>query len=478
MRRSRELLAWFAAAAVLYGASAARTLQWADGSKLTLYALARHLPSLNPGDHPGWTLLAALWLRLVPAPAALALPILSALAGAVSVVLMHCLLEARAGLGAARGGALALLLAHPLWWSAATTETYAPALALALAAAVLSSRSGGVGEGFSAGLAAGMGAACHLFSLVVSGPFLVRGGRRQLAGGALGLAAGLAPVWLGLLAVPPDPLTGHLAGGAGSIAWSVQSFLHPHTAAAGAVRLAGLLLFGLGPVAIAAMLRRPAPAGRPPMLAPTLVLYAAILAGYAAYRQHLMVLFLAAGLLLLRPPAPGRRAMALHAAAQLSLYVALPALLTATGHGDLGVRQLPYRTNAWYFLCPVRCTDHGAERYARELLAAAPRRAVVLADFNPGAPLVALQRLHGLRPDLHILPTAVDEALGRPDPAARIAAAIHHHLAARRPVVLADRWEPYYRIHELVRRFHLEPSPCGPGLTVASPGDLWHNAAP
>ncbi len=478
MKRTRELLAWFAAAAAIYALSAARTLQWADGSKLTLYALGRYLPSLNPGDHPGWTLLAALWLRLVPAPAFRALPLLSVLAGAASVVLMHRLAEIQAGLGAARGAALVLLLAHPLWWSAATTETYAPALALALAAVLLSSRPGGAGEGFTAGLAAGLGAACHLFSLAVSGPFLVRGRWPWLAGTVAGLAAGLAPVWLGLAAVPPDPLTGHLAGGPSSIAWSVQSFLQPQAAVGGALRLAGLLLLGLGPVGIAAMLRRSPSAGRPPLLAPTLVLYGALLAGYAAYRQYLMVLFLAAGLLLLRPPAPGRRATALHAAAQLSFYLALPALLTAAGHGDLGVRQLPHRNNAWYFLCPVKCTDQGAERYARELLSAAPPDAVVLADFNPGAPLAAVQRLHGLRPDLRIVPTAVDEALGHRDPAARLTATIRRHLAARRPLVLADSWEPYYRTGELVRRFHLVLSPCGPGLAVASPADLWQNAAP
>ncbi len=57
LKGTQELPAWFAAAAALYSVSAARTLQLADGSKLTFYALAGYLPSLDPGDHPGWALL-------------------------------------------------------------------------------------------------------------------------------------------------------------------------------------------------------------------------------------------------------------------------------------------------------------------------------------------------------------------------------------------------------------------------------------
>ena len=37
---------------------------WGDPSKLTVYALAGYVPSLNPGDHPGWTVLAWLWAKL------------------------------------------------------------------------------------------------------------------------------------------------------------------------------------------------------------------------------------------------------------------------------------------------------------------------------------------------------------------------------------------------------------------------------
>ena len=55
--------AWFLASLALYLVTGAQGLVWGDSSKLTLYALAHHFPSLNPGDHAGWTLLAWGWLR-------------------------------------------------------------------------------------------------------------------------------------------------------------------------------------------------------------------------------------------------------------------------------------------------------------------------------------------------------------------------------------------------------------------------------
>lgn len=466
MTRRSEILGWFVGAGALYGATAARTLQWADGSKLTLYALNGYLPSLNPGDHPGWSLLAMLWLHLVPLAPALALPLLSAVSGAAGVVLLHRLVERSAGLAAARGAALVLLVAHPLWWSAATTETYAPALTLALGSALLARREGGFGEAFSAGLAAGVGAACHLFSLVISGPHLVRGGVRRLAGAALGFVLGLAPVWLGLLTIPADPLTGHFAGGAASIGWCLQSFLHLEGMAAGGLRLAALVLFGLGPLGLAGVIWARSGERPPRLLVAVVVAYAVLLSGYAVYRQHLMVLFLLVGLLLVRPPRLDRRFMLAHVVVQLVLYIMVPAVLVSAGHGDLGVRRLPERSNAWYFLCPVKTLDRGAESYARELLSAAPRDAVILADFNLGAVVRATQSLHRLRPDVLVVPTFIDDALGRAQPAARIAAGIRRRLAAGRPVVLADRWEPYYRTTELRDRFHLDLTACGPGLLV------------
>ncbi|MFN3412728.1 MAG: hypothetical protein ACK42L_01530, partial [Thermoanaerobaculum sp.] len=65
LRQPRPAL-WGMGFGALYLLSASRTPQWADASKLTLYALHGYFPSVNPGAHPGWTVLAWLWLHLVP----------------------------------------------------------------------------------------------------------------------------------------------------------------------------------------------------------------------------------------------------------------------------------------------------------------------------------------------------------------------------------------------------------------------------
>ena len=89
--------AWFAAALTLYWLTGARGLIWADPSKLTLYALEGYFPSLNPGDHAGWTVVAGAWLRLVGGDPVLAAHRLSAVCGALVVALAALLVLARRG---------------------------------------------------------------------------------------------------------------------------------------------------------------------------------------------------------------------------------------------------------------------------------------------------------------------------------------------------------------------------------------------
>jgi hypothetical protein len=358
------------------------------------------------------------------------------------------------------------LVALPLWWVASVTESYAPALALGLAGCVTSRRSSQI-FGVIAGALAGLGAAAHLLSLVVSGPWLAaqRGRRGSLL---LGGALGLAPVWLGVLGVPADPLTGHQAGGGGSWGWHLAAFLRPSAMLAGAVGLAAVVALALGPVGLAGVWRRrsASPHPWPRLAALTLGLYGIGLTGYAPYRLPWMAGFLVVGLLLLRPPDPGRLARWLHVATQAGVLVLLPWGLGRLGLEDAHLRRLPERSNAWYFFCPVKSLEDGPGRYARALLAAAPPQAVVLADFNPGAVLCLVQQQARLRPDVQVMPTAVDDALGTHDPVA----ALHDRMVQagkeRRPVVLADNWSSYYRPAELRTRFGVELAPCGPGWLV------------
>ncbi len=441
---------------------------WADSSKLTVYALAGYLPSLNPGDHPGWTVLAWAWLRLPgTGDPVLACHLLSSLLGGVAVGLAAALLG-RAG--HRPEGALVLAAAHPLWWAASLAETYAAAVLAVLLVAWLAPHEG-AWPALGAGLAAGWGMAVHGLTAPLSLPLLAGLRRRRWPLAAAGAALGAAPVWLAVLGTPRDPLTGHRAAGGGAVAWHLRAFLDPGRALPGLAVVLALVALALGPLGALALLRR----GRARPLHPWpaggwigLAALSLLLAGYAPYRLHLMVALLVVALVLLRPPRLGGWLAVAHVALQAALYLAAPLALERAGLGDLGVRRLPYRDNDRYFLWPWKAGDRGAGRYARELLAAAPPGAVVLADFNPGAVLALVERVRHLRPDVVVVPTAVDEALGAPDPAAALAARIR--AAAPRPVVLADGWEPYYRLDELRSRFALHLARCGPGWLVSSPG--------
>ncbi|MCU0293376.1 MAG: hypothetical protein MUF10_15520 [Thermoanaerobaculaceae bacterium] len=468
MPSPRRSWAFFAGALVLYGLSAARGPMWGDPSKLTVYAFAGYVPSLNPGDHPGWTVLAWLWVRLtVGVDPVLSLHLLSAVAGAAVVALLHRLVgEATGEARPADGAAAVALVALPLWWVSAVAESYAPALALGLAGCLVSRRRSRA-LGVVAGAMAGLGAAAHLFSLVVSGPWLAaQRGRRGavLLGGVLGLA----PVWLGVLGVPVDPLTGHRAGGGGSFGWHLATFLRPAAMLTGAAGLVAVVALALGPAGLRGVWwrRGASPHPSPRLACAVLGLFAIGLTGYVPYRLPWMAGFLVVGVLLVRPPDLGRLARWLHLATQAGLLVLLPWALARLGREDLHLRRLPERSNAWYFLCPVKSFESGPQRYARALLAAAPPDAVVLADFNPGAVLRLVQQEARLRPDVQVVPTAVDDALGTGDPVAalqdRIAEADKHG----RPVVLADIWEAYYHPTELRRRLGVELTPCGPGWLV------------
>lgn len=464
----RSALGWFAGATALYGLSAARGPVWADSSKLTLYALSGYLPSLNPGDHPGWTLLARAWLTATGGLSPVrALHLLSALTGASAIALVFVLVSRWTGERARGHTAAALLMvAHSLWWPAAVTESYAPALALAVMALLLAA-SPGAGRAAGAGLVAGLAASTHPFTLVLTAPiFAARWKRFALWAGA---AVGSAPLWLGVFGTPLDPLTGHASGGGAAWSWHLHQFLSPRRFAVGAVLLLGVLVLNLGPVGCLSLVRRPRGSAPHPFRRTAwaaLAVYLLLLCVYSPFRIHVMALFAVAAAVLLAAPQLRLIARCGHVVVQAAIYLCLPLVVAFAGHADLGVRRLPERDNARYFLCPVKTFDGGAGRYARELLGAAPRGAVILADFNPGAVIALVQRSEALRPDVEVRPTAIDEILDLANPAATLETAIEDILASGKPVILADRWEPYYHASELESSNLFELLPSGPGWRV------------
>ena len=118
-----------ALALVLFGATAAPGVLWGDSAKLTLMALDVELIP-QPGGHPTYVLMAAIWVRLWPSDPAYALNMLSAVSAAIAVALVYRCLRSSLGTAAAVFAAVTLACSHLFWNSATLTESYAPAAAV------------------------------------------------------------------------------------------------------------------------------------------------------------------------------------------------------------------------------------------------------------------------------------------------------------------------------------------------------------
>jgi len=97
----------------------------------------------------------------------------------------------------------------------------------------------------------------------------------------------------------------------------------------------------------------------------------------------------------------------------VAVYAAAPELAQRLNL-SLGTRQdIPYRNDYEYFLRPWRTDYTGAERFAREALEAVEPNAVICADTTTVAPLLYVQEVKGLRPDVKIV-TGVARSPGAP----------------------------------------------------------------
>jgi len=76
---------------------------------------------------------------------------------------------------------------------------------------------------------------------------------------------------------------------------------------------------------------------------------------------------------------------------------------------ELGTRgDVPFRDDAAYFLTPWKRGEQGAERFASTVLSEVGPGAVIYADTITAGPLLVLQQIQGIRPDVKIVsPIAV-----------------------------------------------------------------------
>jgi len=84
------------------------------------------------------------------------------------------------------------------------------------------------------------------------------------------------------------------------------------------------------------------------------------------------------------------------------VYAVLPHVAREAGFVFVK-RELPFRDPYKYFLRPWKGGDRSARRYAEEVLAALPERAILLPDTTAGTPLKCVHDVEGARPDVLIV---------------------------------------------------------------------------
>jgi hypothetical protein len=130
-------------------------------------------------------------------------------------------------------------------------------------------------------------------------------------------------------------------------------------------------------------------------------------------------------------------------------YAGVVAGSKAAGVDLVGARAAPYRDNAVYFMWPPKNGDTGPRRYAAEALASLPPKAYLITDYTLWRPMLLLQRVEGVRPDVELvfveplLKKGVDEAI--------------RAVPAERAVYLAtDTPAAYYQLERVRAAFTLE----------------------
>jgi hypothetical protein len=112
--------------------------------------------------------------------------------------------------------------------------------------------------------------------------------------------------------------------------------------------------------------------------------------------------------LLLRFPAPAAcYVIAAFSVLPMGVYLAVPGIAQRLNLSLETRHDVPYRNDYEYFLRPWRTGYRGAQCFAREALKSAESNAIVYADITTVAPLLYMQEVQGLRPDVKIVTSLV-----------------------------------------------------------------------
>jgi hypothetical protein len=120
-------------------------------------------------------------------------------------------------------------------------------------------------------------------------------------------------------------------------------------------------------------------------------------------------------------------------------YNAMPRLLAAADINPMGIRELPGRNPNSFFLWPAKNGYLGAADYARAALWTLPAESVLIADYTPAATIHYLKSVEGLRPDVRLYYIGQDRNLAQ----------IVEKLPPGAKVFLADNNPDYYNLHSL-----------------------------
>lgn len=455
------------AAQVIYLWTLAPTVLWGDDAKLQIQAYELDITVDSQADHPLWVLLAHPFVRLPIGNPAYRANLFTSLCAAIAVGFSFAAMRRFNGSTiAAITGAAALTVSHSFWTHAVRTEVYSLNL-LVLAASIylLVTAAEARWRLLAAWFLLGLGVVHHVMLwVVVPGLFYfswhiyrrAASKYRSLVMALLFFAIPQLVIKI-LMDAAPGPNLDPLAYVPTLRTFSRES--------------AKLVLYlGLqypSPAALLAVLGGIAGLRQSPMGVALLLIFLANIAAainltfpdkYVFYNlAYFAVAFWAAygmaGLVKIRPQIRSRPYVVAFLLASVLLmppvvYTALPHVLPAFGiTGDtLGIREIPGRPALAYFLNPSKRGYTGAAWFATAALEDLPPNATIIADYTVAMPMMYLQQVEGLRPDVQIASLAGSD---------QIPFAIQS--AENGPVFLALTGK-YYDTETLSEYFTIEPA--------------------